>query len=121
MHKYNWSCFDLFCSFFLTSSSIGKVSTELCVTTAVSEPEVTNMLNDVVLILQNRAQAATELLQELNSDVSGNFVEEVSVNVIRTYCCFIFSIHMAVQNQSRFWTRLLKTMKLMNRNYAVTV
>uniref|UniRef100_A0A672GYC1 NEDD8-activating enzyme E1 regulatory subunit n=1 Tax=Salarias fasciatus TaxID=181472 RepID=A0A672GYC1_SALFA len=26
--------------------------------------------------LQNRAQAATELLQELNSDVSGNFVEE---------------------------------------------
>uniref|UniRef100_A0A673AA70 NEDD8-activating enzyme E1 regulatory subunit n=1 Tax=Sphaeramia orbicularis TaxID=375764 RepID=A0A673AA70_9TELE len=27
-------------------------------------------------ILQNRAQAATELLQELNSDVSGNFVEE---------------------------------------------
>lgn len=27
--------------------------------------------------LQNRAQAATELLQELNSDVSGNFVEEV--------------------------------------------
>uniref|UniRef100_A0A9J7ZKW2 NEDD8-activating enzyme E1 regulatory subunit n=1 Tax=Cyprinus carpio carpio TaxID=630221 RepID=A0A9J7ZKW2_CYPCA len=35
-------------NFFLTSSSIGK----------------------------NRAQAATELLQELNSDVSGNFVEE---------------------------------------------
>lgn len=34
-------------------------------------------------ILQNRAQAATELLQELNSDVSGNFVEEVSVNVIK--------------------------------------
>lgn len=30
-----------------------------------------------VLLLQNRAQAATELLQELNSDVSGNFVEEV--------------------------------------------
>uniref|UniRef100_A0A667XB90 NEDD8-activating enzyme E1 regulatory subunit n=1 Tax=Myripristis murdjan TaxID=586833 RepID=A0A667XB90_9TELE len=27
-------------------------------------------------MLQNRAQAATELLQELNSDVSGNFVEE---------------------------------------------
>ncbi|MEQ2246331.1 NEDD8-activating enzyme E1 regulatory subunit [Ilyodon furcidens] len=26
---------------------------------------------------KNRAQAATELLQELNSDVSGNFVEEV--------------------------------------------
>lgn len=36
-----------------------------------------------MLILQNRAQAATELLQELNSDVSGNFVEEVSVNVIK--------------------------------------
>uniref|UniRef100_A0A8C8JAM2 NEDD8-activating enzyme E1 regulatory subunit n=1 Tax=Oncorhynchus tshawytscha TaxID=74940 RepID=A0A8C8JAM2_ONCTS len=30
--------------------------------------------NDVVF--QNRAQAATELLQELNTDVSGNFVEE---------------------------------------------
>uniref|UniRef100_A0A8C9VJF8 NEDD8-activating enzyme E1 regulatory subunit n=1 Tax=Scleropages formosus TaxID=113540 RepID=A0A8C9VJF8_SCLFO len=27
-------------------------------------------------LCQNRAQAATELLQELNSDVSGNFVEE---------------------------------------------
>uniref|UniRef100_A0A9J8C9M1 NEDD8-activating enzyme E1 regulatory subunit n=1 Tax=Cyprinus carpio carpio TaxID=630221 RepID=A0A9J8C9M1_CYPCA len=42
----------------------------------LSKPKVTCMLNDVVLILQNRAQAATELLQELNSDVSGNFVEE---------------------------------------------
>uniref|UniRef100_A0A4W6CJA7 NEDD8-activating enzyme E1 regulatory subunit n=1 Tax=Lates calcarifer TaxID=8187 RepID=A0A4W6CJA7_LATCA len=30
----------------------------------------------LALMLQNRAQAATELLQELNSDVSGNFVEE---------------------------------------------
>ncbi|KAI2662480.1 NEDD8-activating enzyme E1 regulatory subunit [Labeo rohita] len=39
-------------NFFLTSSSIGK----------------------------NRAQAATELLQELNSDVSGNFVEELLDN-----------------------------------------
>lgn len=29
------------------------------------------------LMLQSRAQAATELLQELNSDVCGNFVEEV--------------------------------------------
>lgn len=26
---------------------------------------------------QSRAQSATELLQELNNDVSGNFVEEV--------------------------------------------
>lgn len=33
----------------------------------------------VLFVLQNRAQAATELLQELNSDVSGNFVEEVGV------------------------------------------
>lgn len=32
-----------------------------------------------VFVLQNRAQAATELLQELNSDVSGNFVEEVGI------------------------------------------
>uniref|UniRef100_A0A8C9XVB3 NEDD8-activating enzyme E1 regulatory subunit n=1 Tax=Sander lucioperca TaxID=283035 RepID=A0A8C9XVB3_SANLU len=31
---------------------------------------------DFLCTLQNRAQAATELLQELNSDVSGNFVEE---------------------------------------------
>ena len=30
-----------------------------------------------IFIFQNRAQTATELLQELNSDVSGNFVEEV--------------------------------------------
>lgn len=30
-------------------------------------------------VFQNRAQAATELLQELNTDVSGNFVEEVCV------------------------------------------
>lgn len=34
---------------------------------------------NLMLMLQNRAQAATELLQELNSDVSGNFVEEVSM------------------------------------------
>lgn len=33
----------------------------------------------LVFMLQNRAQAATELLQELNSDVSGNFVEEVGM------------------------------------------
>lgn len=33
----------------------------------------------LVFVLQNRAQAATELLQELNSDVSGNFVEEVGI------------------------------------------
>lgn len=38
----------------------------------------------LVLLLQNRAQAATELLQELNSDVSGNFVEEVCVAHIST-------------------------------------
>lgn len=35
----------------------------------------------VMFILQNRAQAATELLQELNSDVSGNFVEEVGISL----------------------------------------
>jgi len=59
---------------------------------------------------QNRAQSATELLQELNSDVSGNFVEEVCFpklvilfllnNVIRVwnnscvgflYCCSLSS------------------------------
>lgn len=35
-------------------------------------------LNIVLIVLkQNRAQSATELLQELNNDVSGNFVEEV--------------------------------------------
>lgn len=34
-----------------------------------------------MFILQNRAQAATELLQELNSDVSGNFVEEVGISL----------------------------------------
>uniref|UniRef100_A0A8B9H3V8 NEDD8-activating enzyme E1 regulatory subunit n=1 Tax=Astyanax mexicanus TaxID=7994 RepID=A0A8B9H3V8_ASTMX len=33
-----------------------------------------------VCVLQNRAQAATEFLQELNSDVSGNFVEEVTTS-----------------------------------------
>lgn len=32
-----------------------------------------------VCVLQNRAQAVTELLQELNSDVSGHFAEEVRV------------------------------------------
>lgn len=58
--------------------------------TTLSKPKVTHMLNDVVLILQSRAQAATELLQELNSDVSGNFVEEVSVNVNKTFCFFYF-------------------------------
>uniref|UniRef100_A0A8C1ZJN8 NEDD8-activating enzyme E1 regulatory subunit n=1 Tax=Cyprinus carpio TaxID=7962 RepID=A0A8C1ZJN8_CYPCA len=59
-------------NFFLTSSSIGK----------------------------NRAQAATELLQELNGDVSGNFVEEVSVNVNQAYCSFTFSICTHVLNHT---------------------
>lgn len=36
---------------------------------------------DFSFLLQNRAQAATELLQELNSDVSGNFVEEVGTGI----------------------------------------
>ncbi len=58
------------------------------------------MLNDAVLILQSRAQAATELLQELNTDVSGNFVEEVRVNVNKTYCIFTFNKYTAEQNQS---------------------
>lgn len=31
----------------------------------------------LIALKQNRAQSAMELLQELNSDVSGNFVEEV--------------------------------------------
>lgn len=31
----------------------------------------------MIVLKQNRAQSATELLQELNNDVSGNFVEEV--------------------------------------------
>uniref|UniRef100_A0A3Q3F4Y1 NEDD8-activating enzyme E1 regulatory subunit n=1 Tax=Labrus bergylta TaxID=56723 RepID=A0A3Q3F4Y1_9LABR len=41
----------------------------------VSGEDVGNNL-DPNSVLQNRAQAATELLQELNSDVSGNFFEE---------------------------------------------
>ncbi len=53
------------------------------------------MLNDAVFILQSRAQAATELLQELNTDVSGNFVEEVRVNVNKTYCIFTFNKYTA--------------------------
>lgn len=40
----------------------------------------------LVFPLQNRAQAATELLQELNSDVSGNFVEEVGIICALTWC-----------------------------------
>uniref|UniRef100_A0A6Q2XPX1 NEDD8-activating enzyme E1 regulatory subunit n=1 Tax=Esox lucius TaxID=8010 RepID=A0A6Q2XPX1_ESOLU len=40
--------------------------TSLCYTIVISNP----------CLHANRAQAATELLQELNSDVSGNFVEE---------------------------------------------
>uniref|UniRef100_A0A665XAP5 NEDD8-activating enzyme E1 regulatory subunit n=1 Tax=Echeneis naucrates TaxID=173247 RepID=A0A665XAP5_ECHNA len=45
---------------------------------------------------KNRAQAATELLQELNSDVSGNFVEEVGIAMVLTLnlislvtCCYL--------------------------------
>uniref|UniRef100_A0A8D3D1Z1 NEDD8-activating enzyme E1 regulatory subunit n=1 Tax=Scophthalmus maximus TaxID=52904 RepID=A0A8D3D1Z1_SCOMX len=41
----------------------------------VSGEDVGNNVN-LAFMLQNRAQAATELLQEMNSDVSGNFVEE---------------------------------------------
>lgn len=46
-------------------------------------------LNVVLIVLkQNRAQSATELLQELNSDVSGNFVEEVCFP--KLVACFLF-------------------------------
>uniref|UniRef100_A0A3B3VE77 NEDD8-activating enzyme E1 regulatory subunit n=1 Tax=Poecilia latipinna TaxID=48699 RepID=A0A3B3VE77_9TELE len=44
--------------------------------TVAGEDVGNNLTLSGVLALQNRAQAATELLQELNSDVSGNFVEE---------------------------------------------
>lgn len=44
-----------------------------------------------MFILQNRAQAATELLQELNGDVSGNFVEEVGISLAVT--CSYLSTH----------------------------
>ncbi|CAK6973357.1 NEDD8-activating enzyme E1 regulatory subunit [Scomber scombrus] len=40
------------------------------------EPRTSSFLLSNNSIGKNRAQAATELLQELNSDVSGNFVEE---------------------------------------------
>uniref|UniRef100_Q7SXP2-2 Isoform 2 of NEDD8-activating enzyme E1 regulatory subunit n=1 Tax=Danio rerio TaxID=7955 RepID=Q7SXP2-2 len=58
-------------NFFLSSSAIGK----------------------------NRAQAATELLQELNSDVSGNFVEESPDKLLDNDCEFFhrFSLVIAVQ------------------------
>lgn len=36
----------------------------------------------VFLFFQSRAKAATELLSELNDDVSGDFVEEVRVMMI---------------------------------------
>uniref|UniRef100_A0A673H6L4 NEDD8-activating enzyme E1 regulatory subunit n=1 Tax=Sinocyclocheilus rhinocerous TaxID=307959 RepID=A0A673H6L4_9TELE len=60
----------------VSGEDVGNKSLNCVSITTLSKPKVTCMLNDVVLILQNRAQAATELLQELNSDVSGNFVEE---------------------------------------------
>lgn len=74
--------FDVFissCSFFLTHNSIGKVSVYHVHFSFVSVSA--SWVLTLVAMLQNRAQAATELLQELNSDVSGNFVEEVGINV----------------------------------------
>ena len=48
------------------------------------------LMTACVCVFQNRAQAATELLQELNSDVSGNFVEEVCLEgkLKHSYICF---------------------------------
>lgn len=89
----------LFFSFFLSNSSIGKVCTDthlptfftvaLCLSSSLILKSGLVLLRvricvcvralTLLFLLQNRAQAATELLQELNSDVSGNFVEEVGI------------------------------------------
>lgn len=46
-------------------------------------------LNNIFIVpKQSRAQSATELLQELNNDVSGNFVEEVC---LKLFYRFFFS------------------------------
>lgn len=42
----------------------------------------------LVPLKQNRAQSAMELLQELNSDVSGNFVEEVCIPKSVLWVCY---------------------------------
>lgn len=53
-------------------------------------------------MLQNRAQAATELLQELNGDVSGNFVEEVGIVQVLTLCHRCFNkYYVSVGNENR--------------------
>lgn len=46
---------------------------------------------------QSRAQSATELLQELNNDVSGNFVEEVWFFFFSpSICRFILLLNVSV-------------------------
>ncbi|XP_067905163.1 NEDD8-activating enzyme E1 regulatory subunit [Heterodontus francisci] len=58
-------------NFFLTKNSIGK----------------------------NRAQAATELLQELNSDVSGNFMEESLEQLLENDPTFFLRFNMVIATQ----------------------
>uniref|UniRef100_A0A4W3JVY0 NEDD8-activating enzyme E1 regulatory subunit n=1 Tax=Callorhinchus milii TaxID=7868 RepID=A0A4W3JVY0_CALMI len=58
-------------NFFLTKNSIGK----------------------------NRAQAATELLQELNSDVCGNFVEESAEQLLENDHTFFSRFHLVIAIQ----------------------
>lgn len=51
----------------------------MCCTDALPTLHLMKLSVALIVLRQNRAQSATELLQELNNDVSGNFVEEVCI------------------------------------------
>lgn len=52
----------------------------------------------VCFVWQNRAQCTTELLQELNNEVSGNFVEEVCIK----HFCIFWCISKFVKSRNSF-------------------
>lgn len=49
----------------------------ICITDVLDKSHLKRLNIVFILVKQNRGQSATELLQELNNDVSGNYVEEV--------------------------------------------
>uniref|UniRef100_A0A8C8E687 NEDD8-activating enzyme E1 regulatory subunit n=1 Tax=Otus sunia TaxID=257818 RepID=A0A8C8E687_9STRI len=70
---------------------------------------------------QNRAQSATELLQELNSDVSGNFVEESPEKLLDNDPSFFSRFNLVVATQLPESTLLRLAELLWNSNVPLLV
>ncbi|XP_062442884.1 NEDD8-activating enzyme E1 regulatory subunit isoform X3 [Rhea pennata] len=70
---------------------------------------------------QNRAQSATELLQELNNDVSGNFVEETPEKLLDNDPSFFSRFNLVVATQLPESTLLRLAEVLWNSNIPLLV